>query len=717
MNFKPTVLSVLLAAVPLATTVTAQAGSALPVFGQQPSGVQTLSASGSSGSLNVPDGRTLHDGTVVLGLNNFLDPQFASISPRAENYQFGIGLFEYLELSGRLANMPVNRRGDLGVRDLSANLKVSLPKLFHYQPEIAFGINDLGGGTSTFKSKYVAVSQAFGPLRLNVGKAHGQPYLSRTFGSAELALGDTGVSLFAERNDSAYHAGLRYGSAPIAALGNARLVGTVQRSIRARTPQGLPFDRSTLGLSLVIPFGENARNPRPIAPENEPIWTPPPPIAAALAAPAVAVAAAVWSPASGVRPPAAVSVPTLGGDNALARVRTELIKAGLERVRVGQSGNELVVEYENHRYNQNEVDAVGIVLGVAAVLAPADIVTVSAVSKKAGLAIFKASVDRGGYRQFLRDGDAFEVKESVTLQYHPNERAVTWQDEEGPRGYSRVRIDPQLVKFVGTELGVFDYSLAANIQAMVPLWTGAELTTSFITTLSESPNVAHGFLGYAQQRNGLKSAVVSQALWVTDNVLNVTSAGRFLYGDPGIQNETIWMVPGRDDQLRAQFTRTKHTDPYRVHESENGSISYLWKYAPLSVWVETGYNKYVGDDRGPFLQVSRWFGDIQAQMYVRKSELETRIGFSLAMPLTPRQGMRPGWTHLEGASSFPFKLETKYARPGECNCITQGVVEEMAYVYSARMNLLNQGRLGKDYLAGQLQRMREAAILYAPAVQ
>ena len=670
-----------------------------------------LSTSGASGGLNIPYAQVLDDGTAVFGINNFRENSFAN-AYHARNYQFGLGLFPNVEVSGRLAEYPRNAQGDLGTRDLSANVKFAFPRIFRWQPDIAMGWNDIGGGAPTFRSRYLVVTDKYGPLRLNFGVARGQPYLSRAFGSAELALGETGVSLFAEHNAHAYHGGLRYGSAAIRVLGNARIIGTAQRSIGAHTPDGRPFDRSALGLNLLIPFGQNARNPRPVAPENEPIWTPPPvppaPVVGAALSPGGVAGKAVGAPA-----------PAASADPALARVRTELIKAGLERVRVGRAGNELVVEYENHRYNQNEVDAVGIVLAVGAVLAPTDISTVSAVSKKAGLAIFKASVDRALFRQFMRDGEAYEVRGTVRMQYNPgNGAAVQWQDqEEGPRGYSRVRIDPQLVKFVGTELGVFDYSLAANIQAMVPLWKGAELTTSYITTLAESENVAHGFLGYAQQRNGLKSAVVSQALWVTDGVLNVTSAGKYLYGDVGIQNETIWMVPGRDDQVRLQYTRTRHTDRYRVRDTNSGSASYLWKYAPQSVWVEAGYNNYVGGDRGPFVQVSRWFGDIQAQMYARKSDIETRIGFSLAMPLTPRQGMRPGWTHVEGASSFPFKLETKFARHGQCNCITQGVVEEMPYVYSARVNLLNQGRLGKDYLASQLQRMREAALLYAPAVQ
>ena len=665
----------------------------------------------------------------MFGVNSHRENAFAN-AYKSRNYQFALGLFEYVEINGRLAEYPRNAAGDLGTRDLSANIKLALPKLFAHQPDIAVGMNDIGGGAPLFRSRYIAVSDTFGPLRVTLGAARGQAYLSRAFGGAELDLWNSGVSALVERTDGTSFAGLRYRSGPLARAGDAAIVVSMQHSFGARTLAGASADRSSLALQLSIPLDTRSRVParQPAAaavPASAPVAAAPASAqataSAPVAQPAIAPAPTTVAelPASPVQQAADASAPAASADTALARVRAELIKAGLERVRVGRAGKELVIEYENHRYNQNEVDAVGIVLGVGAVLAPTDISTVSAVSKKAGLAIFKASVDRAGYRQFMRDGEAFEVRQSVTLQYRPgNGAAVQWQDqEEGPRGYSRIRIDPQLVKFVGTELGVFDYSLAANIQAIVPLWKGAELTTSYITTLAESDNVAHGFFGYAQQRNGLKSAVVSQAVWLSDSVLNVTSAGKYLYGDRGIQNETIWMVPGRDDQLRVQYTRTRHTDRYRVRDTDSGGASYLWNYAPLSVWVEAGYNQYLGGDRGPFLQVSRWFGDLQAQMYMRKSDLETRIGFGLAIPLTPRQGMRPGLTHLEGASSYPFKLETKYARRGECNCITQGVLAEMGYVYNARMNLLNQGRLGKDYFAGQLQRMREAALLYAPDVQ
>lgn len=70
------------------------------------------------------------------------------------------------------------------------------------------------------------------------------------------------------------------------------------------------------------------------------------------------------------------AAPAAGGMVATAQDRLDslaraLRATGLDRVRVGMLGNQLVVEYENHRYLHNEADALGVVLGLAAEAAPA----------------------------------------------------------------------------------------------------------------------------------------------------------------------------------------------------------------------------------------------------------------------------------------------------------------------------------------------------------
>lgn len=691
---------------------------------------RALATSGVTGGLNIPDGRIVADGAMLFGFNNFLDSQFSPLA-RSDNYQFAMGLFPYLEFSGRLMNIPADREGTLGLRDLSANLKFAVPRFFRYQPNIAIGINDLGGGASFFKSKYVAVSESFGPLSISVGVARGKPYLSNMFSGATWKISNTGISLIAERNNAATFGGVRYASPEIRSLNNASILITAQRSFGAKTLEGTKFDRSSLGINLHIPLERDRMGSRRIDPTLEPIWIQP---EGYRQVPAVGLAVETNN---ALAPLAGVTEQRLDAlaNESISKLRPALVKAGLERVRIGVRNNELIVEFENHRYNRNEVDAVGVALGLSAMNAPEGMARIMVVAKKAGLPLYGISVDRAAYRLFLAGGNADKEMIALNFQFRPRTDGVRWDNPvESEHGFSRIRIDPSLNKFVGTDVGVFDYSVAANVQGFVPLWKGAEFVTSYFSSLAESDNVAHGIYGFAQQRSGLKAAVLSQSFWLTDRLLNIANIGKFMYDDVGFQAESIYFVPQRDDQLKFKYTYLRHTDRntgfsgivggaysqvdfQSPGSTKSGAVSYLWNYQPLNLSVDASYNKYVGGDHGPIVQVNRWFGDVQAQVFLRRSNLETKVGFGLAFPLTPRQGMKFGLTHIEGSNSFPLRLETRYAREGQCNCITNGIVQEMPMVYSSSTNFLNQGRIGREYLLSQLQRMREAAFIYANLAQ
>jgi hypothetical protein len=682
-----------------------------------------LTTSGPSGALTIPGGGVLPDGTLAFGFTNAGDVRFAGAT-RFENYLFAIGLFPYVEFSGRLANFSVDSQvawtGFLA-RDLSANLKVSLPKFFRNQPDIAFGMNDLGGGAQLFGTKYVALSQSFGPLRATVGVARGEHYLNGAFGGVEMALGKTGFSVLAERNDQQNQTGFRYTSAPLAFLGNASVVATAQYALNQPATSGPELPRASYGLNLVIPIGKNARTfpTRDLAPRLTPESAPEQASPAALSEIATNAVTAASLPApsldAGIRSATEVPPASISDKQTLQHLQAALIKAGLERVRVGTVDDLVVVEYENHRYNQNEVDAVGIALGLAATLAPESALLISVATKKAGLALYETRVDREGYRQFLKNNSLWSARGSLKFRLRPPvEEGVQWFDPaEGPRGYSRVMVEPVLKSFVAQEYGLYDYSLAANIQLTVPLWQGAEFNAGYLEHLSDSKNVSSGFFSYAHLESGLKTATFNQSLWLTDRVLNVFSAGKFEYDYSGLQNETIWFVPGRDDQARFQYARIRYTDQYQASTIVNMGAFYRWFDRPRGLQVEAGYRQYNQNDRGPSLSISRWFGDVQATAIVRRSESDTFAGFQLAFPLTPRQGMMPAYTHLEGPGQFTYGLTTKIASKGGANYITRGIAEEIPKAYSTDRFLLNQGRVGQGYSVSQLSRMRDSFLLYS----
>ena len=679
---------------------------------RRPVDSSATTVSGPTGGLTLPYGSSLGDGTMLFGYNNVYDVRYAG-AQRSDNYLIGVGILPHVELTGRLANFSTSKeRSWTGflARDLSANVKLSLPSLFRAQPDIAVGINDLGGGAALFRSKYVTATESFGRLRTTLGKASGEAYLNGFFAGAELAVGDSGLSVLAERNGHSNYGGLRYASSPIAALANASIVVTAQRSYGVRTPDGNNFDRSTVGINVVMPFGSNTQTRTSQSADAVPASALR--VAQRAAVPAQpAVTAPSLSSAPAVAP---LESPAATEQQSLRRLQLALEAVGLERVRVGLVADKVVVEYENHRYNHNEADAIGIALGLAAKLAPDAVTLVSVITKRSGLVLYETRIDRLNYQRFLRDNALWAVRDVLEFTRRPAPDAtVRWLDAaEGSHGYSRVLVEPVLKSFVGTEVGLYDYSLAANVQATVPLWSGAELNTSSIENLKDSPNVRDGVFSYARLNSGLRSASVNQALWITDRLLNVISAGKYQYDYTGIQNDATFFVPGREDQVKFKYTRISHSDRYSSSTLVNMSGSYRWSYQPLDLWVEAGYSQYSGNDRGPTLRLSRWFGDVQAQVYMRRSELATIAGFQLAFPLTPRQGMKSGYIHIEGPAQYAYGLETKLAGQGGTNNITRGVAEEIPIVYAADKFLLNQGRVGKDYLITQLPRMREAFLLY-----
>jgi hypothetical protein len=110
----------------------------MPLFQSRVADLPSLATSGPSGTLNLPDGRTLSDGVMVFGYNSHLGANFTRFRD-AKNFQFALGLLPHLEISARLAEMsPVP--GQRGARDLSANVKFMLPRLFEWQPNVALGI-------------------------------------------------------------------------------------------------------------------------------------------------------------------------------------------------------------------------------------------------------------------------------------------------------------------------------------------------------------------------------------------------------------------------------------------------------------------------------------------------------------------------------------------------------------------------------------------------
>lgn len=667
----------------------------------RPSGI---TAQGNTGGLVIPSAYTLDEGSIAATYGNYREPKIAN-NQRSVNTSLGIGIWPSLELFGRLTDYTTPGIGgeiDIGQRDLSANIKWQMPMLWPQLPKIALGINDVAGGAVNFGSAYIAISDDWGPLRWTLGHARAKTSTTATapgfafngtFGGVDVALGNTGLSALAEYDGQQKHLGLRYMSAPISALGGAYVAGSLHRSMGSIDAVGRDVDTNHFSLSLVVPLGAGTK-PTSVVVEGADVL---PPMEATLAA------------------------PSANAENRLEALQRDLVAVGLERVRVGTASSgargagTLVVEYENHRYGHNEADALGIVLGLAAERAPPGTVRLRIVTLKAGLPVYETKTDVSAFRQFLRDGNGQAVRDTLQVSYGKDEAAgVRWlHDAPSYRSLARLELKPDIVYAVGTEVGLFDYSLALNAQGIVPLWRGAEIYTSVISPSTTSQNYENGFaFASLRQRDGLKVAALQQSFWLGKHVLANVGVGRFNFDEVGVQAQASFFVPGRADVVRLRGASYQSQSGPNAGANHQMSGSYRWVASPTT-WIEAGLQQYSDGSRGPSLVFTRWFGDVGVHVFYRRGGDVQFAGLEFSLPLTPRRGMVPGAVQVTGTSQFRSGLRTRITDSNQAaNLVQPGAVRDLALDYNAEVQQLNAGRTGQAYFESQLGRMREAFYLY-----
>lgn len=670
----------------------------------QGAGVSSL---GATGGLTIPSAYVLESGDMALSLGNYQDPKLGTYN-RKQNYSLGFGLLPGVELFGRFAEYTSRQAAAPGVpnlggiSDISANVKWQLPIELQGVPKLAVGMTDVSGGAAFFKSKYAVASDEAGPLRWSLGYARsdisqsGAKVLNGVFGGAEFKLGSSRATLLAETDGTQQHAGLRYYSEALPWLGDGQLVGTLQRSFGATTLAGQQANATSVNVSLIMPLGttDKTRQTRTDA--------------AAKPLPAL--------------DPIGVA---MGGMVATAQDRLDslaraLRATGLDRVRVGILGDQLVVEYENHRYLQNEADALGVVLGLGAEAASASTTRVHALTLKAGQVVFETSVEVAAYRDFLRDGEASRVTDTLGFGRLPSydDAAVQWAAGEAGAGrrqtWLRLELKPLINYTLGTEFGAFDYSLAANVRSKVGLWKGAEVYTDVVQRVGNSANIEPGrVFSSSLHRNGLKTVALQQSFWLGPRLFTSVGAGKYNYDSHGAEGESILFLPWNSDTLHLKGSYLQQQANALPRKVEAYSGSYRWRFSS-ETWVEAGYQQYTDRSTGPSIALTRWFGDVAVQLFARRGGNNTFVGLEMNLPLTPRQGMGAGPVQLTGTPRFAQSIRTRMTNSSNAgNFVDNAAVRPVDLSFKPEVELLNSGRITPTDIKSQVQRMRESFYLFA----
>lgn len=673
-----------------------------------------LSLQGYTGLLNAPNAVVTDEGRGYLLFSDQMERHRRRLQDSAENYMFSIGLLPNFEIGARLTEEHPN-----GMRDLSANLKFRVPRFFDhpYIPDLAFGIQDVGGGSTHLETKYGVLSKTIGPLRLSLGLGLGPDRLDGIFGGAEVRLFDW-LYLLGEYDTEEANVGIR------AFTPDDLFPIPVNLGFIAKTSLEHKAGEFDLAAVLQFPLGlgryEGERLPEELGPsgDGEKQF-----LGRSLKADSDDKGEAEDEFELLEAPVAAVPDLAEPMDAPIQDIKDTLVDLGFENVRAGVLGEDgLYVEYENNRYNHNELDGLGLVMGVSAHKAPVSLKSMTVVLKRHKIPMMAVSVSVGACREFLTPVKVSmkrkaEFESGIMVSRHTdfagNVRFV------GKRLNSslfrpRLAIYPHLFSFLGTESGVYSYLLSIRPDLRLPVWKGGEINLRY-----NIPAVWHerfddgGIYDHLREDPKMDRLMFNQAFKLHSDVTTQVNGGFYRYGwrdNVGMFNETFW-TPG-DGRHRVGLKLGYFHDNDEDFNREVWLASYRYYMSRWDLFLEGTYGRFWHEDRGVMVTAKRFFGDVAVDLFYRHVGTGTgdrAAGLRVSLPLTLRRDMKPRkYGQVLGDRHWSYGHQTAVATEGQRNPVTTTLAVIPVTERDLGPAYYDNDRLNERYVRAHIMRLRAA---------
>lgn len=721
-----------------------------------------------TGGLHIPTAEILDEGVFALQRDTFRNPRFAARASRSNNTGLTFALGPYLEVAGRLANYPGFGEPDprngfdpLVLRDLSANVKLQIPRFSEYLPTLAVGITDAGGAANFFDAQYGVATHSFGPVKATVGYGRkGNQQFVGGFGGIEVRpFRDFGIlsnlTFLLEDDSRDTHVGVRYMTNELRWLNDARIVATVSRTINSVDETGKPFGHTDAGITLHLPLfdrsiGKRLPQPERNADTGEPDfnrlrYTQPyiepdtPQRLANLQDPAkygkgaAEYAAITQQTAEDIFAQGRLnSVEPSAQGNSLQAEQTQidasklanvndlqdlLIKQGFTSVRVGtvnKQADTLVVQFENHRYTRDETDAIGVALGLVVTKAPVAFKNVVLISKKLDLPVATLQVDRLKYHLYLAGEPARVVEDSLQFNTltHLKDSDINWLTSPSKSVKAKITFEPRQVFTAGTEVGNYDSSVGLNGNLYIPLWRGAEFFASYTKQVYETNNFGPGKIFGEGLIDGTVNLSLQQS-YELFGVFNTSTLAEIERNAYGFQQESTkyFNNGGSFLQYRGTYLEPKFKRP-NSKSLNSQSITFSHYHEYFDWYYDVTYHDYLSGDRGPEIGLKKQFGDISARLLVRQSELIKLAGLEFEIPLALREApSHYKGVQVNGSNVWRQGIFTQFG--AKANTIIFSGVGVPRFRYQSGDVFFNRNRNHQAHYIKNLARMRDSFYKFA----
>jgi len=373
------------------------------------------------------------------------------------------------------------------------------------------------------------------------------------------------------------------------------------------------------------------------------------------------------------------------------------------------------VEYENIRYNHNELDAVGVVAGITGQTAGTGAEQLRLVVRRKGLALLQIEAPLLPLREWLEGNDLTHAPTFTVTQNVASEDGVSFVggNENPGRLKPSVMVYPSLTTLVGTGYGLFDYQLSIRPELQVPFWRGATGVARWDLPVAWSPNLDKGQI-YASYHTPehMDRLMFFQALPLAPGLVANLGGGKVLTSTYGTLNELNW-TPGSGMH---RFNATQSWGRGENSDTTRKVLlgSYRLFLARKDLAFEATGGRFWGQDKGFLVDMKRFFGDVAVSLYYSHtvtpadSKLWQKVGIQFEIPLTPRRDMAARPVQIRGSEDWVYAQETILTSSDTPdNYITPGLATVPETTQSLSQYFYDRERLNEDYVLSHTERIRE----------
>jgi Exopolysaccharide biosynthesis protein YbjH len=693
-----------------------------------------LSPSGYTGAINTPTAHVQPWGVANLSWANS-NPEYARTSSQGSfgSINAGIGLLPGLEAVGRLSyagdlNCNQYKPGCAGsTRDLSLSAKYQLPLDLGPNTRAAIGVSDFGGAATLFRQTYGVVTTSWKDAQFSLGYSHpssAQALLQGTFGSVRYALTPR-WHLLAEHDTQENRAGLQY-QYPID--DRSSLLAGYSRKWTHNTGQ----EANQMQLAWV--FHMDRTQPRPHKVHSQTIAS----------AEASSVALTSSSSASATAPQLLTAaqpqvMPRASANDVaqalqlvgFANVQVQYLPASATRTGMWQ------ITAEPRSYRQSQIEALG-----HAMTPWLDMVRLNKIPGSDQLQL-TLTYQRQPVLYALAQGDCLNQwsqgapcqaghtpltisRTPITegLAALPAEAAVSdasvseaaqlqsAQASAGPSWAPQVTLSPALRNTLGTEYGLLDYSLAAQLGTEIALAPGLFWQGVYVVPVSNSDDYRPGkaFSEWGYNKSQWQSSQLTYWKPLPAGLAAQVSAGQLAPGQTGAQWDALWM--SGDGRTRLGVTGGRYRSDLMLRDQLPLYVQARYSLIPGAWHAEVTGGQFMNGDRGFKIASVHWAGDTRLALQFQKTgatnepSMPTRsiLSFNVSFPFGPKTATAVGPVWFRAQDQWSWGMQTKVG--AHDNYLTTGYAEMPRQRQGLWSDVTDYDRNGAADLQAQMPRLR-----------